>query len=78
MDEFTQGRFTQGTRSPGDDMWPRVQVSTSRQDGRVVQDIDMMGQLTRRVVDVAAQQWDEAVRAELIAQGWTPPPEDRT
>lgn len=66
------------TTSPGfDDKWPRVQVNTFRHGGHVVQDIDMMGQLTRRVIDVATEQWNEAVRAELIAQGWTPPPEDR-
>lgn len=58
------------------DPWPRIKVNTFRQEGKVIQDIDYLGQLTRRVIDVATKQWDEAVRAELIAQGWTPPPGD--
>lgn len=39
----------------------------------VHQDIDVLGRVTRRFVDVTAAQLDGAIRAKLIELGWIPP-----
>lgn len=49
-----------------------IGVKTTLANGRVEQTIDG---LTKRVVDIAAQHQDAAVRAALVQLGWTPPEE---
>ena len=49
-------------------------VRTGHELGRVVQEIeDPMGNITRRVANLAAMQMEQAIVAELISLGWTPP-----
>ena len=49
-------------------------IGTVGLDGKVTTQIeDPMGNITRRVADVAAAQADKAIAAELIALGWLPP-----
>lgn len=52
------------------------QVTSGRiGNGKVYVDItDPIGQVTRRIADVAAATMEKAVREELIRLGWTPPP----
>lgn len=49
-----------------------IGVKTTLANGRVERTIDGM---TKRVVDIAAQHQDAAVRAALTQLGWTPPEE---
>ena len=35
----------------------------------------LSGDQRTQIANVAAQQWDDGIRAALIALGWTPPPE---
>lgn len=50
-------------------------IQTDNKNGVVEQHIeDPMGQITRRVANVAAMQMEEGIAAELISLGWTPPP----
>lgn len=47
-----------------------IGVKTTLADGRVEQTIDG---LTKRIVDIAAQHQEVAVRAALVQLGWIPP-----
>lgn len=43
-------------------------------DYRVIQTVDIFGEASRRVANVAVLQMDAGVREQLIRLGWTPPP----
>lgn len=42
-------------------------------DFRVVQTLDCLGEVSRRVANVALMQMDQGIREQLIRLGWTPP-----
>ena len=48
-------------------------VRTWIEAGDVIQEINIMGETTRRVAETSAAQFDAKIREALIAQGWTPP-----
>lgn len=52
-----------------------VTVSTKTYDDRVVQTLDVLGEVTYRIAQVGAKQMDDAIRARLIELGWLPPEE---
>jgi hypothetical protein len=57
----------------------RVLVQTAlTDDHKVIQTIDMAGELSRRVANVAAAQMETAFREQLMRLGWTPPADGRT
>jgi hypothetical protein len=41
----------------------------------VAQQLDVLGEISVRFIDVANAQFERAIRAELIRLGWTPPPD---
>lgn len=50
-------------------------IRTDHSNGKVIQELeDPMGNMTRRVADVAAMQMEQGIVAELTTLGWTPPP----
>ncbi|HED4877229.1 TPA: hypothetical protein R4K21_003047 [Stenotrophomonas maltophilia] len=52
----------------------RLRVDTVLTDDyRVVQTLDVFGEASRRVANVAAMQMDQGIREQLIRLGWTPP-----
>lgn len=53
----------------------KLSVRTEVIGDLVVQELDVMGQVTRRFADVAASQMDREIRRALIKLGWTPPRE---
>lgn len=51
----------------------KVTITTRRYDGKVEQDTDIMGHVTRRMMNIREMQADHAIRDALIGLGWTPP-----
>ncbi|KAK6697485.1 hypothetical protein SNK04_014057 [Fusarium graminearum] len=52
----------------------RLRVDTVLTDDyRVIQTLDVFGEVTKRVANVAAMQMEDGIREQLIRLGWTPP-----
>lgn len=55
----------------------KITVKTDlTEDGRVIQTLDMAGEVSKHVANVAAMQREAAFREQLIRMGWVPPEGD--
>jgi Fe2+ transport system protein FeoA len=52
-----------------------VNVTTKTYEDRIVQTIDICGEVSYRIARISAKQMDESMRARLLELGWLPPEE---
>ncbi len=52
-----------------------VTLSTVTEEDRILQKLDVMGEVSFRVAMIGARDMDKAIRARLIELGWLPPEE---
>jgi len=50
-----------------------VTLSTVTEEDRIIQKLDVLGEVSFRVAQIGARDMDKAIRDRLIQMGWLPP-----